>query len=76
MTDEDQDLLVEQVASAHRPPARAHEPLRYHPAWHDLSEPARVRAYERGRALRTLEAALDPDGLSTAARAILARIPG
>jgi hypothetical protein len=75
MTDEEEALLVEQVASAYRPPARAHEELRYHPAWHDLSEAARERAYARGRALRTLEAALDPDGLSTAARAILARIP-
>lgn len=74
MTDEEEALLVEQVATAYRPPARAHEELRYHPAWHDLSEAARERAYVRGRALRSLEAATDPDGLSTAARAILARI--
>lgn len=75
MTDEEEALLVEQVASAHRPPARAHEELRYHPAWHDLSEAARERAFARGRALRTLEAAIDPGGLSAAAKAILARIP-
>ena len=75
MTDEEEALLVEQVASAYRPPSRAHEELRYHPAWHDLSEAARERAYERACALRALEAALDPDGLSTAARSILARIP-
>lgn len=75
MTDEEEALLVEQVAGAYRPPTRDHEELRYHPAWHDLSEAARERAYARGRALRALEAALDPDGLSTTARAILARLP-
>lgn len=76
MTDDEEALLVEQVASAYRPPARAHDDLRYHPAWHDLSPAARERAYARGRALRALESALDPDGMSATARAILARIPG
>jgi hypothetical protein len=75
MTREEEELLVEQVASASRPPTRAHEELRYHPAWHDLSPAAREQAFARGRALRALEAAVDPDGLSAAARAILARIP-
>ena len=32
--EEDDDLLVEEVAGAHRP--RPREELRYHPAWHDL----------------------------------------
>ena len=73
MTDDTDDaLLIEQVASAHRPPAR--DELRYHPAWHDLGPAARVRAYELARALRRIEAALDPDELSTTARAVLARI--
>lgn len=70
MTDE--DLLIEQVASAHRPPTR--DELRYHPAWHDLGEAARLRAHDRARDLREVEAALDPEGLSTTARAVLARI--
>ena len=70
MTEE--DLLIEQVAGAHRPPAR--DELRYHPAWHDLGEAARLRAHDRARDLREVEAALDPDGLSTTARAVLARI--
>lgn len=74
MTDEQEELLVEQVATAWRPPSRAHDELRYHPAWHDLSDAARERAFARARALRELEAGLDPDGLSTTARAILARI--
>jgi hypothetical protein len=71
---DDEDLLIEQVASAYRPVSR--DELRYHPAWYDLGPDARERAFERARALRALEAALDPDGLSTTARAVLARITG
>ena len=74
MTDEEEALLVEQVASAYRPPARAHEALRYHPAWHDLDAAARARAFDLASALRPLEAALDPEGLSTTARAVLQKI--
>ncbi len=66
------ELLVEQVASAYRP--RARDDLRYHPAWHDLGEAGRLRADAIARAMRPIEAALDPDGLSTTARAVLARI--
>ncbi len=75
MSDEERDdgLLVEQVAGAHRPPAR--DELRYHPAWHDLGAAGRLRAFELARALRKLEAAADPEGLSTTARAVLARVP-
>jgi hypothetical protein len=72
MTREEEDLLVEQVASAHRP--RAGDELPYHKAWHDLDEAARVRAFDLAHALRPIEAALDPEGLSTTARAVLARI--
>ncbi len=74
MTPEEEAALVEQVAGAYRP--RAREELRYHPAWHDLGEAERVRAYEIARALRKVEAALDVDGLSTTAHAVLARIEG
>jgi hypothetical protein len=70
----DEDLLVEQVAGAHRPIAR--DELRYHPAWHDLGDVGRLRAYELARAMRKVEAALDPEGLSSTARAVLARITG
>ncbi len=69
MNDEE---LIEHVAGAYRPPSR--DELRYHPSWHDLDEAGRSEAYERARRLRTLEAALDPQGLSTTARAVLARI--
>jgi hypothetical protein len=71
---DDEDLLIEQVAGAYRPVSS--DELRYHPAWYDLGPDARERAFERARALRALEAALDPDGLSTTARAVLDRITG
>ena len=74
MTREEEELLVEQVASAYRPPSL--DELRYHPAWHDLDAAARVRAFDLATALRPLEAALDSDGLSTTARAVLARLAG
>jgi hypothetical protein len=66
------DELIEQVAGAYRPPSR--DELRYHPSWHDLDDAGREAAYERARHLRLMEAALDPQGLSTTARAVLARI--
>ncbi len=72
MTREEEDLLVEQVAGAYRP--RATDELPYHKAWHDLDEAARLRAFDLAQALRPVEAALDPEGLSTTARAVLARI--
>lgn len=74
MTPDDEDLLIEQVAGAWRPTAG--DELAYHKAWHDLDAAGRERAFERARALRTAEAALDPDGLSTTARAVLARLRG
>jgi len=74
MTPEEEEALVEQVAGAYRP--RAREELRYHPAWHDLGEAERVRAYEIARAMRKVEAALDADGMSTTAHAVVARILG
>jgi hypothetical protein len=72
MTPEEEDLLIEQVAGAWRP--ETDDELRYHKAWHDLDAAARTRAFARAHALRPIEAALDPDGLSTTARAVLARL--
>jgi hypothetical protein len=72
--EDETDLLIEEVAGAFRP--RPREELRYHPAWHDLGPEARERAFDRARALRKVEAALDSDGLSTTARAVLDRIAG
>jgi hypothetical protein len=73
-SEEERELLVEQAASAHRTASK--DQLRCHRAWHDLDEAGRLRAYELARALRKVEAALDADGLSTTARAVLSRIGG
>lgn len=65
--------LIEQVLSAWRP----RDPdgnVRGHPAYYDLDPEGRVHAFEQAVTLRRLEAALDPDGLSSTARAVLARI--
>jgi len=48
--------------------------LRFHPAWHDLDASGREAVFEATLGLRELEAALDPEGLSTTARAVLTRI--
>ncbi|MBS2014488.1 MAG: hypothetical protein JST00_16500 [Deltaproteobacteria bacterium] len=72
MTPQEEEILVEQVASAQRP--RSRDTLRYHRAWHDLGDQGRIRAHEIARAVRKVEAALDPEGFSTTTRAVLARI--
>ncbi len=72
MTD-DRDALLEAVAGAHRP----RDPrglVLAHPSWHDLDEEGRREAFEIARRMRALEAALDPEGLSTTGHAVLARI--
>lgn len=71
----DDELLLEQVVSAWRPRDRDGE-LRAHPAWHDLPEELREQAAREARRQRRMEAALDPDGLSSTANAVLARIRG
>jgi hypothetical protein len=72
---DDREVLVEQAAGAFR----ARDPggrILAHPAWHDLDEAGRAEAFDVAAALRAMEAALDEEGLSTTARAVLARIGG
>jgi hypothetical protein len=69
----DDEALIEQLTSAHRERS-AHGEVRTAPAFHDLSEAARVLAFERTAVSRKLEAALDAEGLSSTARAVLSRI--
>lgn len=64
--------LIEEVAGAFRPERSSGDSTL--PAWHDLDEAGRQEAFELAMSLRTLEAAVDPDGLSTTARAVLGKI--
>ncbi|MEZ4441613.1 MAG: hypothetical protein R3B72_21110 [Polyangiaceae bacterium] len=58
----------------------AHRPLspdgvrRAAPAWHDLDEAGRQEAFAATWTMRQLEAALDPQGMTSTARAVLAAI--
>ncbi len=70
----EREALVEEAAGAWRPHGVG--AVRPHPAWADLDAAGRIEVYELTRALRRREAALDPKGLSTTARAVLARIVG
>lgn len=70
----EREALVEEAAGAWRP--RGFDAVRPHPAWADLDPEGRLEVYQLTRVLRRLEAALDPQGLSTTARAVLARIGG
>jgi hypothetical protein len=69
----DVELLVEAAAGAWRPRS-AEGGVRSHPAWHDLDESGRREVYAVTPQLRQMESALDPEGLSTTAKAVLARI--
>lgn len=72
-TREERDALIEALSGAHRARTPLGE-IRPHPAFFDLDEAGREEAFAVARRLRRLEAALDPEGLSTTARAVLSRI--
>lgn len=67
------EALIEQVVGAFRE-RDADGNIKFSPAWHDLDDAERQQAFEETQRQRRLEAALDPEGLSSTARAILARI--
>lgn len=69
----EEELLLEQVTSAHRE-RHVDGSVRSHPAWHDLDDAGRVAAFDATVVLRSLEAALDAEGLSSSVRAVLGRI--
>lgn len=72
---DDREVLIEAVVSAFRP-TDPQGRIRSHPAWHDLSGDDRDQAFDEATLQRELEAALDPDGLSSTAHAVLDRIRG
>ena len=67
------ELLIEQVVSAHRA-RNLNGQVKSHPAWHDLDAAGRVEAFEATQHSRALEAALDGRGQSTTVKAVLERI--
>lgn len=68
------ETLIEQCTSAWRERVRGE--IRSSEAWHDLDADDRVEAHDQTVRARALEAALDPDGLSGTAHAVLARLQG
>jgi hypothetical protein len=74
MTPQERSALIEAVTTAFRPRDARTGSLRAHDAWHDLDEAGRAEAYVETLRARDLEAALDPEGLTTTARAVLARL--
>lgn len=73
MTPEEREALVAAVTTAHRERGARGE-IRGHRAYYDLDDAGRVEAFDETARQRALEAALDAQGLSSTARAILARI--
>jgi hypothetical protein len=71
----DDELLIEAACTA-RGDVALDGKLRAHPAWHDLGEDARSTAHDVASASRVLEAAMDPEGLSSTVRAVVRRIGG
>lgn len=69
---DDRELLIEETAGAYRPLRGGR--VGSLAAWHDLDEAGRREAHARAAELRCMEAAMDPEGLSSTARAVLARI--
>jgi hypothetical protein len=69
----DRDVLIEAALTAWRP--RSPDGLIHpHPAWADLAPDARQALFDASLQARAVESLLDPDGLSTTARAVLKRI--
>jgi hypothetical protein len=70
----EREVLVEAAAGAYRARDAVTGALRAHPAWHDLDEAGRREVFDAATRARALEAALDPQNLSSTARAVLSRI--
>ena len=75
MTPAEREALVEEAAGAFRE-RDADGFVKPHPAWFDLDAEGRREVFEAAMIARRLEAAIDAQGLSTTARAVLARIRG
>lgn len=75
MTPAEREALIEAAAGAHRP-LRPGGRIAPHPAWADLDPAGREEAFRAAAVARRLEAALDPEGLSSTGRRVLALVLG
>jgi hypothetical protein len=75
VTPAEREALVEEASGAFRE-RDADGFVKPHPAWFDLDAEGRLEAFEAAMIARRLEAAIDAGGLSTTAKAVLARIRG
>lgn len=73
MSDRELEALIEAAVSSWRPRSPDGRILP-HPAWADLPDDERRRAFDETLAARALERLLDPRGLSTTGRAVLGRL--
>ena len=74
-SEEERESLIAAVMTAHR--ARGvRGQIESHRAFYDLDEAGRAEAFDETLRARKIEAASDGRGLSTTARAVLARIRG
>jgi len=73
MSDDPRDLLIEEAASAFRE-RNAWGRILPSPSWLDLPAEERDALFARQLESRLIERALDPNGLSTTARAVLERL--
>ncbi|PYV11521.1 MAG: hypothetical protein DMG07_18960 [Acidobacteria bacterium] len=73
MADEPKDVLIEAAVSAFRE-RNAFGRILPASAWWDLAPEDREALFDRQLESRLLERAIDPDGLSSTARAVLERL--
>jgi hypothetical protein len=67
----DDEIRIEAAITAHR---ESSGEVHFHPAFHDLDAAGRERLWTATWRQRRLEQALAADGMSTTARAVLARL--
>jgi hypothetical protein len=75
MTPEDRERLIEQAVTAHRE-RDGHGRVVESPAFYDLDDEGRRALFDETSRARAIEAAIDADGQSSTAKAILGRIRG
>ncbi|PYV33931.1 MAG: hypothetical protein DMG09_21700 [Acidobacteria bacterium] len=73
MSDDPKELLIEEVVSAFRE-RNAWGRILPSPSWLDLTAEDREALFARQLESRLIERALDPNGLSSTARAVLKRL--